>query len=84
MSMFVVLKGTQWHSMDPEAFRLSTDAPDCCETICDAVEINDPFVTLTTAGTNAIFVQAAEVVLMREYGIELPPGADPAAPPAPS
>ena len=76
MAMFVVLKGTQWHPKDPDTFHLSAESDGCCETVCNAVEINYPFVTIKNGDRNAIFVQSSDVVLLREYMVEPPPGSE--------
>ena len=75
--MFVVIKGIQWHAMDSETFRLSTELDGCCETVCDEVDISEPFVTIKSIGRNTIFVQSSDVVLLREYTVDPPPGSAP-------
>lgn len=67
MNWFIILRGTHWKKIDSEYFKDSAEMPECCQVVCDTVEIGYPFVTIKAKDFYTIMVQAADVVFMAEF-----------------
>jgi hypothetical protein len=80
MNWFLILRGKHWKKIDSEYFKDSAEMPDCCQVVCDTVEIGYPFVTIKAESHNTVIIPASDVVFMAEFNDAHPIGFTPNKP----